>query len=254
MDQNNQTNQGQQEKSIATQQHFSQSDPFVFVLKKTQRLASAVYLMTNHFPETESLKRTLRDKSSSLVSFIVGYKNLSTANAQIFTKDVEDRVIEIVSLLELSLNVGLISKMNFNVVEEEFLKVVDLIKTRVVSNPGDSGSEAINKHYFNVGESRNSALDSARNSNFGIQNLQHKALKSASLSSIPNSSQEVKRSSRQNVILGLIKKKGEVTVKDVASIIKNCSEKTIQRELQALVNTGEVKRTGERRWSKYSLV
>jgi len=31
------------------------------------------------------------------------------------------------------------------------------------------------------------------------------------------------------------------------------SEKTIQRELQALVATGAVKKEGERRWTRYSL-
>jgi predicted HTH transcriptional regulator len=64
----------------------------------------------------------------------------------------------------------------------------------------------------------------------------------------------IKRTNRQNIILGLLKKKKELTIKDIAQVIKDCSEKTIQRELIAFIDSGVLKRTGERRWSKYSLV
>jgi hypothetical protein len=37
-------------------------------------------------------------------------------------------------------------------------------------------------------------------------------------------------------------------------MIKDCSEKTIQRELIVLVSEKVVKKEGERRWSVYSIV
>jgi len=43
------------------------------------------------------------------------------------------------------------------------------------------------------------------------------------------------------------------TVKDIAEIITDVSEKTIQRELNSLIEKGQVVREGERRWSKYSV-
>ena len=64
----------------------------------------------------------------------------------------------------------------------------------------------------------------------------------------------VKKTNRQNIILGLIKKKKELTIKDIALVIKDCSEKTIQRELNSFIASGILKRAGVRRWSKYSLV
>ena len=65
--------------------------------------------------------------------------------------------------------------------------------------------------------------------------------------------QEVQKD-RRATILGLLQKKDRVNVKDVAAVIKDCSEKTIQRELAALVAQGVLKREGERRWSQYLLV
>jgi predicted HTH transcriptional regulator len=64
---------------------------------------------------------------------------------------------------------------------------------------------------------------------------------------------DANRSNRQNMILGLLRKKGDLTIKDISIVIKDCSEKTIQRELIAFISSGLVKRAGERRWSRYSL-
>lgn len=47
---------------------------------------------------------------------------------------------------------------------------------------------------------------------------------------------------------------GEASIKDISDIIRDCSEKTIQRELNSLIEKGEVIRIGERRWSKYSVL
>jgi predicted HTH transcriptional regulator len=47
--------------------------------------------------------------------------------------------------------------------------------------------------------------------------------------------------------------KPEATIKDLAEIITDVSTKTIQRDLNGLIESGEVIRQGERRWSKYSI-
>lgn len=58
---------------------------------------------------------------------------------------------------------------------------------------------------------------------------------------------------RRATILGIVQQKDAITIKDVAEVIKDVSEKTIQRELLALVQQGVLKKEGERRWSTYSL-
>lgn len=60
-------------------------------------------------------------------------------------------------------------------------------------------------------------------------------------------------SDRQMVIIREIRNRGQLTIRDLADKIKGCSEKTIQRELLALVGAGVLKKEGERRWSKYSI-
>jgi hypothetical protein len=58
-------------------------------------------------------------------------------------------------------------------------------------------------------------------------------------------------SDRASRILQYIKEKKSASIKDIAAVVRDCSEKTIQRELTALIDKGLIKRIGERRWSQY---
>lgn len=59
------------------------------------------------------------------------------------------------------------------------------------------------------------------------------------------------QSDRSAVILELVRKKKSLSIKDIAAVITDCSEKTIQRELALLIEQGLVRKVGERRWSVY---
>lgn len=59
------------------------------------------------------------------------------------------------------------------------------------------------------------------------------------------------QSERMSLILDLVRKKKSLSIKEIARVIKDCSEKTIQRELAALISQGLVRKVGERRWSLY---
>jgi DeoR/GlpR family transcriptional regulator of sugar metabolism len=59
--------------------------------------------------------------------------------------------------------------------------------------------------------------------------------------------------SRRDRVLAVIRDKGQVTIKDISNTVTDVSEKTIQRELMSLISEGQIKKTGERRWSKYAL-
>ena len=61
------------------------------------------------------------------------------------------------------------------------------------------------------------------------------------------------QSNRRERIKTILEAKKEASIKDISDIITDVSEKTIQRELTAMIEDNIVKRHGERRWSKYSL-
>ncbi len=59
---------------------------------------------------------------------------------------------------------------------------------------------------------------------------------------------------RVSKILGIIKDKKEVSIKDISIAFTDYSEKTIQRELNALVAKGTIKKIGAKRWSRYQAI
>jgi predicted HTH transcriptional regulator len=62
------------------------------------------------------------------------------------------------------------------------------------------------------------------------------------------------REDRSIRIISLVKDKKDISIKDISLAFTDCSEKTIQRELNALVLKGKIKKTGSKRWSRYSVI
>lgn len=236
---------------------FAGNQSFIFAYKKTEKLASAVYMITNLFSENEPMKWVLRKKVSDLVSHTLSYKDVSEASLFDFTYNLRTRVLEIVSLLEVSYRGGLISNMNYSVLKQEFSNLIEVINSPH-SEIKEPMHDSLSRTFFDIPESDGSIKDTVSRVTSLTGQVSMSSEKSSSIVKDKISHYLRRgyegRSSRQNTILSLIKKKGELTIKDISEVIKDCSEKTIQRELISFISKGIVKRIGERRWSKYSLV
>ena len=239
--------------------YFSQNQSFVFVYKKTEKLATALYMVTNLFGDNEPMKWTLRTKVSHLLSFIIGFKDVLESREYEFSNDVKTKVLEVVSLLEVASRSGLVSPMNFSILKTEFMNLVtSLAALRKEQQEGTHFAfpktffEVSQKHYPNTAVSSPESHDSseAEQSKSHTQNI--KDILSFKEDGAEGNS--FKKTNRQSIIVNLLKKKKDLTIKDIAQVIRDCSEKTIQRELIALIDAGVLKKTGERRWSRYSLV
>ncbi len=58
---------------------------------------------------------------------------------------------------------------------------------------------------------------------------------------------------RRRKIQEIISSKGDVTIKDIATRITNCSEKTLQRDLVRLIKDNVIEKEGDKRWSIYRI-
>ena len=61
------------------------------------------------------------------------------------------------------------------------------------------------------------------------------------------------KSDRSKAILEIISANGPSYIKDISKMFPDVSEKTIQRELSALVQSGALDKKGDRRWTTYSI-
>jgi hypothetical protein len=228
---------------------FSAEDYLIYVFKKTEKIAAALYLVSGLLKDNEPIKWELRDHGMELISAsfhaacsVPGDKN--SVIQSLFTA-----ALETMSLLNVGRISGLISEMNYTLLIREIDHVVDLLRERLTQNAENAGY-VLSESFFKTSDSfstgfRSDAKSSSQTSGTN-PDYRHAAYSTEQVST--------KKTSRQEAILGLLKSQSGLTIKDFSRVIKGCSEKTIQRELIDLVERGLVKKEGERRWSTYSLV
>ena len=256
--------------------------------KKCERLATAMYLVTNFLLDTEPLKGHLR---TLCVEMIRG-SNALKAGGRVSEADVLDNIHsnigEILSLLEIAFIAGLISEMNFTILKREFVVVRDVVDLQKVSRESRTDSILANDFFAPpepsvfANEVKQSSIPapippSPRNHQghsighteprMSDRNTKgHTAPQSQSpslrggttklfgtLNSSSRSVSNIAIESRRVRILKLIKDNREVMIKDIVKHFPDLSEKTIQRELVSFVESGVLKKLGERRWSRYTL-
>lgn len=239
---------------------FKDDSSFVFVYKKTEKLVTAVYMVTNFLSDNEPLKWTFRKKVGELLSFVLGFKDTLSSQTDDYIHIIKNNILELVSLLEIASRSGLISVMNASVLKQEFSNLVPAVAS-ASSSREESSHNLLSKGFFDVQAphiSRHTLGSVSRRINDSEKaeySMSPNPLKKADGELRPQpDTQVVKRSNRQNIILSLLRKKSNLTIKDISEVVKDCSEKTIQRELISFISGGIVKRVGERRWSRYSLV
>lgn len=215
-------------------------------IKKTEKLASALYLLTSFFNDLEPMKWRLRELGGKLV--------ISRENKPV--------IEEIVGLLNVAKNAGLVSEMNHNIISKEFnnllekeIGIPDLMRLpeaveKIVPKSESSSIVAPERHE----ERKTSYLPEVTDRMTERVEKSVRDIKVYKTHSENNGGAvALKKNGRQTAIFSLLKKKGEIMIKDVSPMIPGVSEKTIQRELLSLVKQGVLRKEGEKRWSKYSL-
>jgi len=267
----------------------AQPDFSVFLSKKTEKIAAALYMVTSFLSDNEPLKWKLRDRGVSLLSDISAARNGSVSEVENIFADYSCKVEEIISFLEIGAAAKLISEMNFSILKKEYLSLKTLIDSDEHSEkrigrfifPNDfflgtqkledaaQAPEALSGNHASKGNvSDNTEADQGHVRNGGqAQSVEMPAAISngqkyvSGIGHTPrtrNDRKDTKRDKvskidRRNAVLKLFKKNKEMTIKDISHAISGCSEKTVQRELLSLVSEGVLNKTGERRWSRYSL-
>ncbi len=265
------------------------------MVKRTERLVTALYLVT----ECISLDEPMREKARILALHLLSESHglLEIAGMEKFSHEGNFvlGLIEIRSIVSLGVSVSLVSSMNGTILINEINTLIQEIESLKLARVGEFGGVrshmrhkeiSLTKEMFeveggeisniNTGESRNQRV-SFREENIkkedvlykGHQNMhaqtkgqneylsqQNRTIEKSKVQhrEVGSSKSDIAiRLGRRNTIIKLIKDKKEVTIKEVSGVVPDVSEKTIQRELLNLVSEGVLKKTGEKRWSRYSL-
>ncbi len=255
----NQTNINS-EKSINS---FLKGDNYLaYVFNKTERLVSALYLVTNFLNEDEPVRLAIRSKAVELMSYNARSADFSSlerhSNFRIILRD----VIELRSFLNILGRATMISEMNYLILRGEIDNLIAVIEA-VEINPSTTDDIALTTDFFANNKSTFFNV-SARKHTDSVESDEVKRPFDLSQKDVSNRAKmsnkdetsdtmDDRKILRHRLILSLVSRKGVVTVRQVASIIKDCSEKTIQREMQFMVTKKVLNKSGERRWTRYFL-
>ncbi|MFA6269596.1 MAG: hypothetical protein WC657_00060 [Candidatus Paceibacterota bacterium] len=235
----------------------TKNSDFVFIYNKSYRLAAAVFMISNLIEQDQELKTKIKNLSLNLVSVSVNLKDVNILDTKKLILDIEKNSLELMSMLDIASVSGLISKMNGNILKEEFqsfISELNKFSDNYENNKNVSVKNLFTESQFMSAEGTSHSLNTANEPKSLVENI--KTNRSGILS--PNTSGGTnghkRKDLRKSTVLEFIKGHTNVSIKDIVPHINGCSEKTIQRELMVLINEGKIKKTGERRWSKYSII
>lgn len=209
-----------------------------YIFKKTEKIVSVVFYVSNNIEKDNKTAAVIEDiLSAARVSHDRMLRTLEvrTHVAEDSLREAAHSLIALDSKLRVSLSVGVISPEVLNVLTTEIDGVLrGLNKYLVRTTAFDDFDYKVAPATERVPAERRSAAPTTKPA--------------------VAASSEPEGDSRRERIRVVLQAKGEATIKDISDIITDVSSKTIQRELNAMITDSVVKRQGERRWSKYSLV
>lgn len=261
--------------SFTSLKTLSNRSIYEFVNKKTEKLVTALYMVTDCMDTGDALKGRMRLLGVDLLSDI--YK-LSTLNEASKNSQIDrnlDHINEIISFINIASDLGYVSEMNTSILKAEFNVLIQEIKTFQTEN--NNFTFTLDEKMLEVKKSEsNILLENKGRSHGNVLNnwtiLKDKRTDTMSFTNKKTNSpvfnkslshEDIKKTKEERAlkIVSLIKDKSSngqnsdgVSIRDISLSFPECSEKTIQRELNDLIEISKIKKTGNKRWSRYSIV
>lgn len=269
MENENKTNKNDQKDIVNVPEKLSKSflfqgkNYFIYIYKKSEKVANVLYVLSSFFHDSEPIKKVIKDKA---LSFLTKVSELISSKSSVLNdkiKETHSLILELISLCEISLHSGLVTSGNMDIIKRELHHLMDVIGS--VKDRSEEMNIILDENFFNDGSDRLLVMDNKNKISASAKDkvgYKGQTIKDKEMSfkkpSIRKMSQRgdgnEPKQDRNKIILDLFSKFNEINVKDVSQVIKDCSEKTLQRELLEMVKNGVLKKTGDRRWSRYSLV
>ncbi len=243
-----------------------------YIFGKLEKLAHAVILLTTQSDTERSLVERLE------VCVLDSVREGSGLSTQGDHSPLVSILLELVSLLRLSGTARIITPSNVTILVEEYLGLLSrlalpslqgivLRREELLADMeggGGEGTPSWGEIPGSIDDLFSLPQGSAQPKGHEYKRQPAKRTSSGKTTHSPQRTQTQQKghtsshgahitTQRSQAIVTVVKAKGVVSIRDVAAVITDCSEKTLQRELLALVERGVLKKEGERRWSTYRL-
>jgi len=244
---------------------------YEFANKKTEKLVTALYMVTDCMETDDALKAKLRELGVELLSDMYKLSTLSPLDKHSHISASLSHIDELLSFVEIAYTIGFISEMNTAILKKEFLILIeDLEKNKKkdkhftftldeqmfslpTSEQNNSSLEEVAVNENIIKDMSTNSFKRTSNNNLSLMNskidssMNHISIRKNKSYSVSDKKDRIDR------ILAMTKDR-DVSIKDISNSFTDCSEKTIQRELNSLVVKGQIKKTGSKRWSRYQAI
>jgi len=246
---------------------FTQNISGEHAYKRTERIAAAVYLVTNNVRYDEPLRQRIRSIGHEMLTQVLALRSGFRSAGHERISGLVAHVRELATHVELLCVAGYLSRQNATILVQAVDELGQFITSSQrsalseelsfqrddfvpysgkVDNRAELASERMPRNvpdertagFVNRRQRRASGLKEERQ---GSENINAKRQKEA-------------HEERRRTILDILKRSGPLGIKDITSNIVGCGEKTVQRELLFLIQKGTVRKKGAKRWSRYFVV
>ncbi len=250
------------------------SDMSVSVYRsRANKLVTALYMVTDCMDTDDALKGKLRLLGVEILSDTYKLPTLSPTEKSTHISVSLERIHELLSFVNIACTIGYISEMNSAILYREF----NTLLAELQSYQKDTHfAFTLNNAMFTVEKPvtkdfpiQEPIKDKHQDIGHIIKRTYAQQTQTSRITSPlslikglnKNSFSIIDKEERSQKIVSLIKDKkdmvgnqGGLSIKDISIAFTDCSEKTIQRELNSLVSKGAIKKTGSKRWSRYQTV
>jgi len=232
-----------------------------FIIKKTHRVSIALTIVSKCLLDHDPFKNKLRGIASELVSHTATFHKKGSLDKEIAFDNIEDQLLLAETYLFTLWSVGEISEKNYSLVSGAIRFIVAELKkntspygekTTSFGGAGTGGRALVDESWmseFGGGKSDTTPSPEVKMSD-RKQSSDKGVSYTPSIKTEPHSTSNEK-TQRINKIMSFIKDKGEVGIKDIMSLIPDVAGKTLQRDLQYLIDNSQIRREGDKRWTRY---
>jgi predicted transcriptional regulator len=232
---------------------ISGDEHLLYVFKKTERIVTALYLVTNLIKDNDPLKWEIRERCMSLISSTVALASWDSQEKNSYLRFLLASLLETRTFISISLGSHIISQMNAEIISAEIDALAVHIKDRALEDATKAGY-VLSKSFFTTesGGTVSKTDDKGQKEKVTGGKIYSESRTSMSFKD-GSKIDDIQKNNRRNLILSALRNQPNLTIKDIAQSVPDCSIKTVQRELVDMVKVGLVKKEGDRRWSKYSI-
>lgn len=246
---------------------------FMSVTKKAEKITTALYMLTDLIPEGDPMRQHIRQVSLSVLSDTRTLTYSLTGDLYFHVGKIISKSWELVSLTDVCVVVGFISDMNHGILKNALVDFISDLRNKqrlegfkrmeeMKIGEGEASNIVLNSDFFKVDEKdlaateiKGKVLKDISKGHVSNPMSYIKPLVSFSDKSGKNDPSENNRMIERKVkIEDLVREKKDISIRDILLYFNEYSSKTILRDLNALKDEGKIKKTGDRRWTRYSSI